>query len=474
MSSFVSCLRFLLPLALVILPSVSSAQTLRGRVVMGEHMEAVAGAIVELFDSAAVSRGRAVTDRDGHFVLRARRAGRYMLQASQGGRLSALSSSMGIGSGEEVADLLLLLPTPLEALAATCPAGGSSAGAALVGVIYGRGSEVAIPSAWITLRWGGGEAGQVEERISRGDSGGIYRFCGVPVGTPLTAEIEALGSKRGTVELELPPGPMARADLEVELGLGESVLEVLSTTTRQALGNASALTGRLIDGASGEPISGVVVSLGKQTALSGRDGEFRLAALPAGNQVLELEHVAYGKRHEFLELTPGEESVVRITLTPQPIALGQVEVEARQDRDFSGAMVSLSPRRIVAGKEMVEARNRGARVADLLRNFPGLSVEEGTFSAEDGGGTGICVTSNRRIARMEPPRGASGRFCEMVPVIVDGIRISGAIQFLRNLSVDDFESVEYLSALDAGIRYGLEAGGAGGAIVLWTRRGGRP
>jgi hypothetical protein len=453
---------------------------------MGERMEAVAGATVELFDTAAVSRGRAVTDRDGHFEIRARRAGRYLLQANLGGRLSAPTSYLELGSGAVLADLLLLLPTPLEALAATCPATGpqqsaaaggaeaSSRGAALVGVVYGRGSEVPIPQAWVTLRWGGGEDGlPAEERVGRSDRAGLYRICNVPVATHLTAEVEALGSRRGMVELELPPGPMARADLEVELGLGESVLEVLSASTRPALGNASAVAGRLIDGASGEPISGVVIRLGKQTALSGRDGEFRLTTLPAGNQVLELEHVAYGKRHEFLELTAGEESVVRITLTPQPIALGQVEVEARQDRDFSGAMVTLSPRRIVAGKEMVEARNRGARVADLLRQFPGLTVEEGSFTAEDGGGTGVCVTSNRRIARLEAPRGGSDRFCEMVPVILDGIRISGAIQFLRNLSVDDFESVEYISALDAGIRYGLAAGGAGGAIVLWTRRGGR-
>jgi hypothetical protein len=473
----VALLRIATWIAALLLPSVAFAQTVRGRVVMSEKLGAVAGATVELLDSAAVSRGRAVTDRDGNFEIRARRAGSYVLQASQGRRLSAPSSFLELGLGEEIGDIFLILPTPLEALASTCPAGGAGAGAALVGVIYGRGSEVAIPGAWITLRWGGGEGGNsTEERISRGDAAGLYRFCNVPVRTLLTAEIEALGSKRGTVQLELPPGPMARADLEVELGLGESVLELLSSTTRPDLGSESAVVGRLIDASSGDPISGVVITVGKQMALSSRDGEFGLTPIKSGNQVIELEHVAYGKRHEVVELVAGEESVVKITLTPQPIALNEVVVEARQERDFSGAMVSLGPRRILVGKEMVEARNRGDRVGDVLRRFPGLSVGEGTYSTVDGVYSGVCITSNRRIARLRPPPGDSRDtpFCEMLPVILDGIRITAAVDFLRNLALDDIESVEYVSALDAGIQFGLEAAGAGGAIVIWTRRGGRP
>ena len=60
----------------------------------------------------------------------------------------------------------------------------------------------------------------------------------------------------------------------------------------------------------------------------------------------------------------------------------------------------------------------------------------------------------------------------MVAIIIDGVDTGmdgeEALRFVRALQVRDFESLEFLSQLDAGVRYGLRAGDRG-ALLLWTR-----
>ncbi|MBX6363030.1 MAG: TonB-dependent receptor plug domain-containing protein [Gemmatimonadetes bacterium] len=137
-----------------------------------------------------------------------------------------------------------------------------------------------------------------------------------------------------------------------------------------------------------------------------------------------------------------------------------------------GADVARIHRRdAVEGAELEAARIRGARVVDVIRRFPGITVREGRFDTGTESGTGVCVESSHRLQRLEPPRGSDrGRFCEMVPVYVDGVRVGNAITFLNGLAVDEFESIELVPAAVAATRYGLDAGAAGGALVLTSRR----
>jgi hypothetical protein len=58
----------------------------------------------------------------------------------------------------------------------------------------------------------------------------------------------------------------------------------------------------------------------------------------------------------------------------------------------------------------------------------------------------------------------------MVAIIVDGVDtgLSGAeaMEFVHDLHLQGWESVKYLSPVDAGFRYGLRAS-ARGALVPW-------
>lgn len=120
---------------------------------------------------------------------------------------------------------------------------------------------------------------------------------------------------------------------------------------------------------------------------------------------------------------------------------------------------------VVFGEELAQAEVRGARVIDLIRRMPGVEVTQGTEESDIPWGS-VCVQMRRAIRGFHNPTA-----CEMVLVILDGARIPGGVEdlgyFLMDLAVSDFESIELLSPLQAGTRYGLD--GAGGAIVLHSR-----
>jgi len=164
------------------------------------------------------------------------------------------------------------------------------------------------------------------------------------------------------------------------------------------------------------------------------DGGFRFSGFEPGRIMLEIEHLAYGMQRLELEVPGGWEVVARLHLPARPIELEGIEVEAVA-RLARGEAWRRSPTRVSVfyGTELRQAAERGATVTDLLRMMP--RFQRGLQSLTSG-----------------PAR---------VLWIVDGVR-SGFIPPLA-----DIESIEVLTPLDSGFRYGL--GGSGGAVVIYTR-----
>lgn len=104
---------------------------------------------------------------------------------------------------------------------------------------------------------------------------------------------------------------------------------------------------------------------------------------------------------------------------------------------------------------------RGAWLEDALRELPGLRMRR-----DSNGNT--CVESPRRILGMQRMRDSNPNGCDMVVIILDGFQLWDAGSWLRSMTVEQFESIEYMSPAEAGFRYGLAAS-ARGAIVLWSR-----
>lgn len=133
-------------------------------------------------------------------------------------------------------------------------------------------------------------------------------------------------------------------------------------------------------------------------------------------------------------------------------------------RRARGTRVDLLTRDDIAGLEA-----RAFHVGDLVKQFPSLRVRE--LRHRGGAMKGLCIESMRSQMEM---RAAA---CNSVMVVVDGTPYNpeGAggdqvLEMLLDLSPNMLESVEYLSAAEAGPRYGT--GSKHGALVIYTRGNG--
>jgi hypothetical protein len=159
---------------------------------------------------------------------------------------------------------------------------------------------------------------------------------------------------------------------------------------------------------------------------------------------------------------------IAVTIPPVPTYhLEPLEVVVRPQKQTTrlarGTRSDLLTREDIAKLEV-----RAFHIGDIVRQFPSLRVREVLHR----GGTlkGICIESAR--SQME----IGGSACNSVMVVVDGAPYNPAgagqhtVQLLLELSPNMLESVEYLSAAEAGPRYGT--GSKHGALVIYTRGNG--
>ena len=451
--------------AALLLALPAGAQTVTGRVLDGDLLAPVAGATVVALDSELSVVAETRSDSAGLFAFGSLAAGDYVFQAHIAGRSAPPTPPIALGPAME--PITLVLPSELSALGLYCPTRPRTA--ALVGVIYERGADVVIPGARVAVAWSEG----TDSMTATTDAAGRYRFCGVPAGTAVDVRISALG-RRQTMSLDVPVARVARADLAFDLGAGSSSLRVRATRPLPDAGGSGILSGQLLDAGTGAPIEQAIVRLHgrEEPAYSTIGGDFRFIGVPAGDHVLEVEHLSYGTQREVVSLAPATATDIEMRLAPQAIALEAIE--ARGDAAVLSALraSSSSGSAIVAGRTMAIEEMRGGRLGDVAKTrFPSLRVSEGIFNTPDGIARGVCMESIRRIMSLRAAETdtSSLPFCNSIEVIVDGIAVSDPVGFLGTVSLADFESVSFMSAIEAGVRFGRDAGAHGGVLILYTR-----
>jgi hypothetical protein len=451
--------------AVLLLCGSLQAQQIRGRVVLQGTEEPVAAATVALLDAELNAIATARTDPAGAFVFSRLRPGSYQLQADRDGAQSALSRMIDAAAPGD-ATVLLEIPSPLLVLAMTCGAAAQSdSTTVLVGTVHDLTSDVALPGARLRL---------VQAAESRGeavsDAAGHFRFCAVPVGAALTLNAEAWG-RTAAFPLRLTTAEVSRIDVPLELGALQFAVAV--TGSSPASGSGATLTMTLRDAATGSPMRGAAVWFGNKglAAYSNGMGMVRVDGVGAGDHDLRVEMVGYGSRSMPVRVPAGQNLQLDVRVPAVPVALEPISVHSHMRSEFRTPRESNTRVDIIAGGNMAEAEDRGARVVDLLRgSFPGVFVHEGQYSTIHTPDLEyiVCVESLRRLDRLRLPDGVQEPFCDMVTVVMDGVPTFNAGQFLRNMSVRELESVEYLNPLDAGLRYGSRAAQSG-ALVLWSR-----
>lgn len=200
--------------------------------------------------------------------------------------------------------------------------------------------------------------------------------------------------------------------------------------------------------------------------LSGEDGRFRLASVPAGNQVLEIRRLGYIGFTQGVKIVSGETLNLQITLAVVPLPLKAVEVAGPPT--LLPALQAFEERRARGNGHFFNrteiARMQPRIFTDVLRRVPGVQV--GPSSGGFGG---------NEMVRMSRTTGVTGlRPCPVL-FYINGtpFQITGDMSINQYVAPEDVVGIEVYSgssqippAFQAGL---LDA--RCGVIVIWTRVG---
>lgn len=235
--------------------------------------------------------------------------------------------------------------------------------------------------------------------------------------------------------------------------------------------DAQTLRGRVLEAVTERPISGASLSLvdpsGGRVAGTDTDelGRFSLKPPRAGEFVVEIVRIGYERAlSPLIAFSATGEAAVDFELQPLPIGLEglEVEVESEADRFLAGYGLSraeLGNRWI--DRARIEAVATALRAKDVLR-WAGVS---GVYIREDSGSPSLaplCVGFWRAksLRSANPP-------CAIT--FLNGVRIDPVEA--NQIAPEEIESMAVLTPVEATFLYGTE--GSPGAVLLWTRRGGR-
>jgi len=168
------------------------------------------------------------------------------------------------------------------------------------------------------------------------------------------------------------------------------------------------LRGTIMDSASGRPVAAVQVIIpGRREVVTGRDGTWQLANVPAGAIELRFRRVGYAPQDLRLSLAAGEVRVVDVTLRPVAVELAPVVVSATRDaRSLAEVPVAVS----VADSTVIQS-GRTAGLHEVLRLTPGVQATS-RFGLDD-------VNLSIRGSGVRTTFGVRG-----VAVVVDGVPVT--------------------------------------------------
>ncbi len=225
----------------------------------------------------------------------------------------------------------------------------------------------------------------------------------------------------------------------------------------QAIDSISVVRGQLLEHETGIPLDGAAVSLasgpgptrGIGTRVTNSDGRFMFREVRPGSYRLIVRLIGYQELRDTLEIGPGAEVDLSLSLSVSPIELEPLVVVSDRRpppgplRDFERRRESMNG--TYFDREEIERRNP-FRFSDLLRLVPGARVmPAGPFD------NSIRLRSGCR------------------PVIwMDGMRLSTGEGIDHLIQPLDLEAVEIYHASELPVEFGANSCGG---IIVWTRRG---
>ena len=244
-----------------------------------------------------------------------------------------------------------------------------------------------------------------------------------------------------------------------------ALLAVLWTAPLHAQGPGGVIRGRVMDGATQQPLSGVTVTFGRRGALSLPDGRYTIAGVPASTDTLRARLLGYSPAVQVVTVGAGDTITADLALTAQAISLSEVVVVGYGEQTagtITGAVTQLSSTefntgRVISPEQLIQSKVAGVQVVD--NNEPG-----GGLTIRIRGATSVNASSDPLYVVDGMPVGiASGA----------GGGLSAGRNPLNFLNPNDIESITVLRDASAAAIYGANA--ANGVVLIQTKAGrGRP
>ena len=241
----------------------------------------------------------------------------------------------------------------------------------------------------------------------------------------------------------------AAALLALALGPAALLPTITNPLHAQAAPRAAGRVTGVVTGDGGTPLPNVQVQLvgTRFGAITGDDGRFTIAGVPAGTYTVRAQRIGYAPQSREVTLADGQTATTNLQLAAAATQLTTQVVVGytnEQRRDVTGAVAS------VTGTEIRD--QVVATVEEALRGrAPGVQI---SASGQPGRPAQIII------------RGQNGFNSPNPLYVVDGMYVG---QQNPNINPDDIASIEILKDASAAAQYGAQA--SNGVIVITTRRG---
>ncbi|MDX5421506.1 MAG: SusC/RagA family TonB-linked outer membrane protein [Hymenobacteraceae bacterium] len=222
---------------------------------------------------------------------------------------------------------------------------------------------------------------------------------------------------------------------------------LVSVLLQQAMAQVRAITGRVTDASTNQPLPGVAVlvkgtSVGTATSV---DGSYSIN-VPEGNNTLIFRYIGY----QQVERSIGNESAINVGLSLDTKQLDEVVVTALgYQREKETLPYSVGA---VNSENLTYAKSNDVSTA-LVGKVPGIQVQGSPSSSFDNGDIVI--------------RGANGLGTSQPPLYV----VDGTVTDQNSVIMDNVESISVLKGAAATALYGQRA--ANGVVIITSKKGTR-